>query len=225
MSTMSWREGGNIALIAFDIKPRAAQPNMVKRLHDAVSAHLNNGKDGVLVNILYSVCCISDEQNGGGVFAEITPLLGDNEGVQIDAENDPANVYNALSSAGAQHIGFGNGAVPVSIGLAPNVLPSIMEAAWVRASQISSGFVVSYAYPIPIGFPPASVILVLEAFVAEFPLIPCTNPAIQPCFEDLLWYDLINAGVDGLIPDSALEPQIWSDPTCPSIRIWVPTSS
>jgi hypothetical protein len=204
--------GGNIALIAFDIKSEAAeQPNLVKKLHDAVSAHLNNGKDGVLVNILYSVGSIADEQDGGGVFAQIIPLLGDNEGVQIDGENDPANVYNTLSSGGTQHIGFGNGSFGVSIGYAPNVLPSIMEASWIRAGQISSGFVVSYGFPIPIDYPPAYDIAELELLVAGFPLVPCTNPAIQPCLETSLWYDLINAGVDGLIADFDEQPQIWSD--------------
>jgi hypothetical protein len=203
--------GGNIALIAFDIKTKTAQPNLVKSLHDAVSAHLNNGKDGVLVNILYSVGSIADEQDGGGVFAQIIPLLGDNEGVQIDGENDPANVYNTLSSGGTQHIGFGNGSFGVSIGYAPNVLPSIMEASWIRAGQISSGFVVSYGFPIPIDYPPAYDIAELELLVAGFPLVPCTNPAIQPCLETSLWYDLINAGVDGLIADFDEQPQIWSD--------------
>jgi len=120
--------------------------------------------------------------------------------VQIDQENDPASVYNTLSSGGTQHIGFGNGCFGVSNGFAPNVLPSIMEASWIRASQISSGFLVTYAFPIPINFLP----------LPPLPA-PCFNPAIQPCFEASLWYDLINAGADGLIADLDEQPQIWSD--------------
>ena len=142
------KNGGNIALIAFDIKTKAAQPDLVKKLHDAVLAHLNNGQDGVLVNILYSVGSISDEQHGGGVFAQISSILGPNEGVQIDGENDPAAVYNALPGS---RKGFGNGSLGVSLGLAPHVLPSLMEASWLRASQIKTGFMISYGFPIPAG--------------------------------------------------------------------------
>jgi hypothetical protein len=64
------KNGRNIALIAFDIKTKAAQPDLVKKLHDAVLTHLNNGQDGVLVNILYSVGSFSDERNGVGLLPD-----------------------------------------------------------------------------------------------------------------------------------------------------------
>jgi hypothetical protein len=196
-------KGGNIALIAFDIKTKAAQPDLIARLHAAALAHLNNGQDGVNVNLLYSVGSFSDAQANGAVFSQISSLLADNEGIQIDGENDPNAVHNTLSpqfspSGQVPRIGYGDGSIGVSTGSAPNVLPGLMEGAWLRASQIKSGFVISYGFPVPI----------LPVGVG---FINCSIPLISPgCYQDSLADDLITAGVDGLIPDYDLPLQIWS---------------
>jgi hypothetical protein len=101
--------------------------------------------------------------------------------VQIDGENNPVDVYNALAPT-STNIGYGDGSFGISFGLTPNVLPGMMKASWLRASQIKSGFMVSYAFPIPAG-------------------------TISGNLQDAM----IAAGVDGLIPDTDEQPQIWSD--------------
>ncbi len=189
------KNGGNIALIAFDIKTKAAQPDLIKKLHDAALAHLNNGQDGVNVSILYSVGSFSDAQANGAVFSQISSVLRDNEGIQIDGENDPSIVYNTLRPQ-SPRIGYGNGSFGVSYGAAPNVLPSLMEGSWLRASQVKSGFMISYGFPVPV-LAPAT-----HAFDCSIPILP-------GCYENNLWADLITAGVDGLIPDYDVQPQIW----------------
>ena len=91
--------------------------------------------------------------------------LGVREGIMIDGENDAAAVLNALRDhitqanihAGTNcggnpvpyNIAFGNGSFGESSGFAPNVLPSIMLASWIRAGQpLANGVAIPYAYPI-----------------------------------------------------------------------------
>jgi hypothetical protein len=134
--------GKNLTLITFDIKSPAAKAEFGDKLLHAVRTHLNHS--GVHVNVIFSVGTLDDKE----VFDTILPELGDREGVMVDAENSPPEVLNyflvaidALNNApGATrvvpyNIGYGNGAMGEFEGLAPNVLLSIEQAAWIRAGQ------------------------------------------------------------------------------------------
>jgi hypothetical protein len=146
--------GKNLTLITFDIKSPAAKAEFGDKLLHAVRTHLNHS--GVHVNVIFSVGTLDDKE----VFDTILPELGDREGVMVDAENSPPEVLNyflatidALNNApGATrvvpyNIGYGNGAMGEFEGLAPNVLLSIEQAAWIRAGQ-GLQFAIPYAFPI-----------------------------------------------------------------------------
>jgi hypothetical protein len=155
------KQGKNVALMVLDIKSAAAEYlglDGAKKLRTAVATHLNY--DGVNVAILYNVGSTSDSN-----YFMDNICLGPREGISIDGENDPAAVLNTLqahlttanSNAATNcggspvpyNIAFGNGSAGESLGFAPNVLPSIMEASWIRAGQPGIGNVaVPYAYPI-----------------------------------------------------------------------------
>jgi len=151
-------DGKNVALLTIDIKSPAAKANWVKNLQAAVHTYLN--PPGVLpkINVIYSVGSISDADNA---FPGFGALLDDNEGIMIDAENDPVDVVNHLrTNYGAQHFAFGNGSIGVTGGSAPHVLPSIDMASWLRVNQYwdrnhflygtpGFGMAVPYSFPIP----------------------------------------------------------------------------
>jgi len=145
--------GQNVALITFDIKSPAATKQYGKALQDAVWSHLNH--DGVNVNVIYSV----GTQDDVAVFEDILPRLKAREGVMIDGENNPVTIVNyfldAIYAINATrtsdfvpyNIGFGNGSIGESFGLAPNVLLSMDQASWIRVGQGIS-FAIPYAFPI-----------------------------------------------------------------------------
>ena len=155
------KAGKNVALITLDIKSPAAQYlglDGARKLREAVATHLNY--DGVNVNIVYSVGTTADSN-----YFMDNICLGPREGIMIDGENDAAAVMNTLiahinaanTNAAVNcgghpvpyNIGFGNGSIGEGSGFAPNVLPSIMQASWIRAGQPTSvGISIPYAYPI-----------------------------------------------------------------------------
>jgi len=182
--------GANVALITLDIKSPAAR--YLATLRATVLLHLNHG--GVNVNIIYSVGTLKDASVFAGVDGHLAfpSTLTDNEGIMVDGENNPANVLNELwQDGGIRHIAFGNGSLGVSLGLAPNVVPSIDEASYLRtavywdkshyenpASGTGFGVAIPYAYPIPM-------------------------PATESLPSALL------NNVDGLIPDGDFQPQVF----------------
>jgi hypothetical protein len=123
-----------LALIAFDIKSPAAKAKYGVPIRDAVRNYLNT--DGVNINVIFSVATQSD----GGVFANILGDLRPREGVQIDAEDDPAGVVNYFPDT-VTNIGYGDGTVFQG----PNLPRAIDRAAFLRAS---AGYpkVVTYVY-------------------------------------------------------------------------------
>lgn len=155
------KAGTNLALIVFDIKSAAAEylgQDGGKKLREAVATHLNY--DGVNVNIIYSVGETADSN-----FFMDNVCLGPREGLMIDGENDASGILNTLQNHITQsnlnaatncsgnpvpyNMGFGNGSAGESLGFAPNVLLSIMQASWIRAGQPGIGNVaIPYAYPI-----------------------------------------------------------------------------
>jgi hypothetical protein len=168
------KRGDNIALITFDIKSPAANREDGQRLVSAVQDYLNY--DDVLVNVIFSVGDYPDVGIFGGIKFQIGPIefdesdkpgiadqLGDTElggraGMMIDGTNDPVRVYNsflvilgwARNRTGTTlpyNIGYGNGSAGESGGFAPNVLPSMDQATWIRASQ-GLAFSIPYAFPI-----------------------------------------------------------------------------
>lgn len=183
--------GANVALITLDIKSPAVW--YLAPLRDAVRSHLNH--DGVRVNVIYSVATLGDAARFSPLFnpTPFTSTLEDNEGIQIDGENDAEAVLKALvADGGPRHVAFGNGSLGVSYGLAPNVVPSLDQASYLRASGYwdeghydnggtGLGVAIPYAYPIPMGPPTA---------LGQLPLA------------------LLNS-VDGLIPDADIQPQVF----------------
>lgn len=181
------KNGANVALIAFDIKTGAADYlkgslSNANKIHDAVNTYLNY--DGVQVNIIYSVGTTSDAEQ----FFDYL-CFGNREGIQVDAENDPNQIYNFLSDkiniastncnqVLPHNIGYGNGAIGESSGAAPNILTSIAQASWMRASQ-GKAFAIPYAFP------------------------------IQTRFNTDRPNEYITSGADGLIPDDDTPFQDW----------------
>jgi len=176
-------------MIAFDIKPRAAEYlkgslNDAAKLQNAVNTYLNY--DGVLVNIIYSVGSTGDADN----FFDYL-CIGNREGIMVDADNDPNKIYNFLKGKIATastncnsnlplNLGYGNGAIGESTGAAPHLLTSIAEASWIRASQ-GKAFAIPYAFP------------------------------ITKVFGTARMNEYITAGADGLIPDDDDIFQVWPE--------------
>src|SRR5258706_835695 len=183
------KNGGNLAMIAFDIKPRAAEYlkgslNDAAKLQNAVNTYLNY--DGVQVNIFYSVGSTGDADN----FFDYL-CIGNREGIMVDADNDPNKIYNFLKGTIATastncnsnlplNLGYGNGAIGESTGAAPHLLTSIAEASWIRASQ-GKAFAIPYAFP------------------------------ITKVFGTARMNEYITAGADGLIPDDDDIFQVWPE--------------
>ena len=193
--------GANLALIALDTKSPAAawlgEKNAsgeyyAQVLVDEIGVHLNY--DGVNVPIIYSAgtradmtefidhLCFRHTPNGSFV----------NQGVMVDGENDPEAVVRFLTGHldranlngcdDPYNVAFGNGSLGLSLGLAPNVMPSIMHAAQIRSSgEVQS---MGYANPGPVSL----------AIPYAFP-VPDTisTPAMQGNY--------IKTGLDGEIPD------------------------
>ena len=114
-----------LALIAFDIKSPAATAAHGVEIRDAVRTYLNTGQ--VNINVIFSVGTQSD----GGVFDNILGTLGPREGVQIDAEDDPADVVNFFFARNYfGNIGYGDGTAFQG----PNLPRAIDRAAFLRAS-------------------------------------------------------------------------------------------
>jgi len=126
-----------LALIAFDIKSKAASAAYGVQIRDAVHTYLNT--DGVNVNVIYSVASQSD----GAVFDDIVGTLGPREGVQIDAEDDPAAVVNFFTQTEhySGNIGYGDGTAFQG----PNLPRAIDRAAFLRAS-VGYPKAVTYVY-------------------------------------------------------------------------------
>jgi hypothetical protein len=181
------KNGSNLALIAFDIKPAAADYlkgslSNAAKLQNAVNTYLNY--DGVQVNIIYSVGSTGDADN----FFDYL-CIGNREGIMVDADNDPNKIYNFLKGKIATastncnsnlplNLGYGDGAIGESTGAAPHILTSIAEASWLRASH-------GYAFAIPYAFP------------------------ITTVFGTDRVNEYITAGADGLIPDDDFILQDW----------------
>src|SRR6266851_4872590 len=114
-----------LALIAFDIKSRAATAAHGVEIRDAVRTYLNT--DGVNINVIFSVGTQSD----GGVFDNILGTLLPREGVQIDAEDDPGAVVNFFFARNYfDNIAYGDGTAFQG----PNLPRAIDRAAFLRAS-------------------------------------------------------------------------------------------
>ena len=123
-----------LALIAFDIKSRAAQAKYGEQIRDAVRMYLDT--DPVHINVIYSVASESD----GGVFDNLGSLRP-REGVQIDAEDTPGTVVNFFTATGHDNIAYGDGTAFQG----PNLPRAIDRAAFLRAS-VGYPKVVTYVY-------------------------------------------------------------------------------
>lgn len=125
-----------LALVVFDIKSAAASAANGQAILDAVRTHLNT--DAVHLNVVFSVGTRGD----GAVFDDILGQLGPREGVQVDAEDDAADIVRFFFDKGyAANIGFGDGTTFQG----PNLPRAHDKAAFLRASV---GFprLVSYVY-------------------------------------------------------------------------------
>jgi HYR domain-containing protein len=117
----------NLALIVFDIKSRAADPDHGAEILRAIRTYLNT--DPVNLNVILSVATKDDL----GVFDKIDlPSLREREGVQVDSENDAGAVVNyfTVDRNYAGHIAYGDGTIVQG----PNLPRAIDRAAFLRAS-------------------------------------------------------------------------------------------
>ena len=118
----------NLALIVFDIKSPAATADHGTEILNLIRTHLNTGP--VDVNVILSIATRDD----GAVFNDILQNgLGPREGVQVDAEDDPADIVNFFFGAPYNYsgnIGYGDGTAFQG----PNLPRSIDRAAFLRAS-------------------------------------------------------------------------------------------
>jgi hypothetical protein len=141
-----------LALVVFDIKSSAATAENGPLILNAIRTHLNGHGVGahytaqeVQLNVILSVATRDD----GAVFDHLMGpqaqvQLSEREGVQIDAENDVADVLNFFFKGGYEgNIGYGDG----TAGFGPNLFPAMDKAVFSRAA---TGYpkAVTYVYTI-----------------------------------------------------------------------------
>jgi hypothetical protein len=169
----------NLSLIVFDTKSSAATAANGRAVLDSIRANLNTGP--VHINVILSVA----ERADAAFFDNILGDLGPTEGVQIDQEDDPADInhwwFNTEHYFG--NIGYGDG----TVGVGPNLPRAIDHAAFLRATT---------------GFPKAvTYVYVLNAESSEDSFIYAGVDGIIPdtFFLDPAGPDLDPAFIDGLI--------------------------
>jgi hypothetical protein len=114
-----------LALIVFDIKSPAASAAHGVEILDAVREHLNFGP--VNVNVIFSVATRDD----GDAFTNILSQLGEREGVQVDSEDDAADIVQFFFDRGYPgNIGYGDGTTFQG----PNLPRALDKAAFLRAA-------------------------------------------------------------------------------------------
>jgi glycerophosphoryl diester phosphodiesterase len=117
----------NLVAIMLDIKPEvAADPNAGQKILDAVRNHLNNGKDGVNLYVIYNVGTYDDAK----ILKPILSQLKENEGVQIDGENNALKATALLAGANFGNIGYGDGTLTIG----PNLPRAIDYGSFLRAA-------------------------------------------------------------------------------------------
>lgn len=120
-----------LAMIMFDIKHQAATCANGLLIQNLVKTHLNI--DGVNLNVIYNVGTKEDAVAFRDVAkgcSGILGQLGEREGVQVDGEDDPAQMVALLKDAEGGNIAYGDG----TLGLGPN-LPRILDhASFLKAS-------------------------------------------------------------------------------------------
>jgi HYR domain-containing protein len=125
-----------LALIVFDIKSPAASSAHGTEILNAIRSHLNYGP--VAINVILSVATRDD----GAVFTNVLGALGDREGVQVDAEDDAADIVNFFLDKNYDgNIAFGDGTTFQG----PNLPRAIDRAAFLRAS-VGYPRLVTYVY-------------------------------------------------------------------------------
>jgi len=125
-----------LALVVFDIKSPAASAGHGVEILNAIRSHLNYGP--VTLNVILSVATRSD----GAVFDNVLDQLGDREGAQVDAEDDPADIVNFFFGRNyTGNIAFGDGTTFQG----PNLPRAIDRAAFLKAS-VGYPRLVTYVY-------------------------------------------------------------------------------
>ena len=144
-----------LVAIMLDIKTEvAADPNGGQKILDAVRNHLNNGKDGVNLYVIYNVGTYDDAK----ILKPILSQLKENEGVQIDGENNALKATALLAGANFGNIGYGDGTLTIG----PNLPRAIDYGSFLRAA---TGFprVISDVFTIMIRVGARPVFLLVEA--------------------------------------------------------------
>jgi hypothetical protein len=125
-----------LALIVFDIKSDAASAAHGVQILEAVRTHLNVGP--VNLNVIFSIATRDD----GAVFDNMLSQLAANEGAQVDAEDDPADIVNFFFGRGfSTRIGYGDGTTFQG----PNLPRALDKAAFLRAT-LGVPSTVTYVY-------------------------------------------------------------------------------
>jgi HYR domain-containing protein len=117
----------SLVAVMLDIKTEvAADPNGGQKILDAVRNHLNNGKDGVNLYVIYNVGTYDDAK----ILQPILSQLKENEGVQIDGENNALKATALLAGANFGNIGYGDGTLTIG----PNLPRAIDYGSFLRAA-------------------------------------------------------------------------------------------
>ena len=116
-----------LVAIMLDIKTEvAADPNGAQKILDAVRNHLNNGRDGVNLYVIYNVGTYDDAK----ILQPILSQLKENEGVQIDGENNALKATALLAGANFGNIGYGDGTLTIG----PSLPRAIDYGSFLRAA-------------------------------------------------------------------------------------------
>jgi hypothetical protein len=128
-----------LSLVVLDIKPQAAAASgSAQKIYDAVHQHLlrDGQTDSISLNVIYSVA--ARYPDGGNIFPDLAPLIatGVREGLQVDGEDDPAQVQRFFQARSVTLFGFGDGTAGANlVGIGPNTLSAIENYTWLRADS------------------------------------------------------------------------------------------
>jgi hypothetical protein len=133
-----------LALIVFDCKPPASTPENGKTLRDAIRAHLTNR---VPVNVIISTGSIIEESPyrlaGTTIFDEISDDLGAREGLMIDEQDQPSDVFSFFAARGVTRCCYSNGTSFSEEGGSTYRVP-VEAACWMRAAQGAFRFIYAW---------------------------------------------------------------------------------
>jgi hypothetical protein len=127
----------NFALVVFDIKEDACNPDYGFEILTAIRQRLTHNTN---VKLVLSVA--KDEH--AVTFDRIQGMLGPREGLMVDAENDPGWILTMFNARGVANQGYGNGITPDNLVLGPYYRYTLEAACAFKAQLGVPKFVISW---------------------------------------------------------------------------------